>query len=456
MPTFKTFNIMQRWQYLSYEGWESQFGFQFVNDNKEGGTINRDVNLSPIYKFNTTNKLLNIYGKTGYVFPEEEGRSFGLQWSYSSYDNSSTFGQKQYRGKEKNLYLNFIYQSHISNETHLLRGGVSFVYDQFNEDFNSTAYDRVERIPGVFVEYTFKPDEKLSVVTGLRADNHNQFGFFLTPRIHARYSPDPDWVFRAVAGKGYRSSNIFVEYASSFASARKIIIARSINYGYGLDQEAAWNFGLNATYYFLYQYRDASLSFDFYRTNFDKVNIADLDSNPQQITFRSVANGGYSTSFQTELNIEPFLFFKTRLSYRYIDAQQKINGVWVEKPFSAKHRALLNVSYSTEKESTEDSQMLYDLTIQWFGKKRIPNTKSNPIGLQLKENSQSFFIVNAQITRSFSNLFDFYIGAENLFDFRQTDPIIDPYNPNGQYFDASMIWGPISGRMVYAGLRYKI
>jgi outer membrane receptor for ferrienterochelin and colicin len=456
MPTFQTFNIMQRWQYLSYEGWESQFGFQIVNDKKEGGTTDHEAASSPIYKFGSTNKLFSIYGKTGYIFPEEEGRSFGLQWSYSNYNNSSHFGNKMYDGKEKNIYLNFIYQSHLWNESHLFRTGVSFVYDDFNEEFNGTKYTRIEKIPGAFVEYTYKPNTELSVVAGFRADNHNQFGMFFTPRIHIRYSPDEDWVFRAAAGRGYRSSNIFVEYASNFASARSLTIVPVNNFGYGLEQESAWNYGLNVTYYFLYEYRDATLSLDLYRTNFDKVNIADIDSDPRKITLRSVNDGAHSTSFQAELNIEPLQFLSTRLAYRYIDARQLINGSWMDKPFSAKHRVLFNLGYSTERETLDDSQMLYDLTVQWFGSKRIPSTSSNPAGLQSRVISPSFFLVNAQVTRSFGSLFDFYIGIENLFDFRQTDPIIDPGNPNGPYFDASLIWGPISGRMVYAGLRFKI
>ncbi len=456
MPTFKSFNLMQRWQYLSYEGWESQLGFQIVNDKKEGGTVNHDLNHGPTYKFGSTNKLFNIYGKTGYVFPDNEHQSFGLQWSYNSYGNSSRFGQKEYDGKEKNLYLNFIYQSELWNESHKFRTGVSYIYDEFNESFIANNYNRIERIPGAFIEYTYKPNEELSVVTGLRADNHNQFGWFFTPRIHLRYSPDPDWVIRAAAGRGYRTSNIFVEYASSFASSRSINILRSNNFGYGLDQESAWNYGLNVTYYFLYGYRDANLSFDIYRTNFDKVIIADIDSNPRQIAFSSVTDGAHSTSFQTELNIEPIQFFNVRLAYRFIEARQMINGTWMDKPFSAKHRAFLNIGFSTQKETMDDSQMLYDLTVQWFGTKRIPSTASNPVGLQSRVNSPSFFLVNAQITRSFSSLFDFYLGVENLFDFRQNDPIIDPGNPNGQYFDASLIWGPVSGRMIYSGLRYKL
>ncbi len=100
--------------------------------------------------------------------------------------------------------------------------------------------------------------------------------------------------------------------------------------------------------------------------------------------------------------------------------------------------------------------MLYDLTIQWFGPKRIPSTASNPEEFQLKNESPNFVNVNAQITRSFNSLFDLYIGVENLFDFRQDNPIIDSQNPYGDYFDASLVWGPINGRMIYTGLRWKI
>jgi outer membrane receptor for ferrienterochelin and colicins len=34
--------------------------------------------------------------------------------------------------------------------------------------------------------------------------------------------------------------------------------------------------------------------------------------------------------------------------------------------------------------------------------------------------------------------------------------IIDPFNPYSKYFDASLIWGPVHGRSVYAGFRYRM
>ena len=164
MPTFQIFNIMQRWQYLSFDGWESQLGFQIVSDDKNGGTVNSNSNSFPIYKFGSTNKLFNVYGKTGYVFPEDNHHSFGLQWSFNNYNNSSQYGPKKYNGEEKNLYLNFIYQSPIFNESNSIRTGVSFVYDELKENFISQNYNRIEPVPGSFIEYNYKPIDELSLV----------------------------------------------------------------------------------------------------------------------------------------------------------------------------------------------------------------------------------------------------------------------------------------------------
>ena len=51
---------------------------------------------------------------------------------------------------------------------------------------------------------------------------------------------------------------------------------------------------------------------------------------------------------------------------------------------------------------------------------------------------------------------DIYVGAENVTDFFQQQVIVAADQPFSSYFDASMVWGPVSGRMLYAGWRMKI
>lgn len=59
-----------------------------------------------------------------------------------------------------------------------------------------------------------------------------------------------------------------------------------------------------------------------------------------------------------------------------------------------------------------------------------------------------------QLKRKLKNL-ELYTGVENLLNFTQSNPIISAQNPYSEFFDASIIWGPITGRMFYVGLKYK-
>jgi hypothetical protein len=64
-------------------------------------------------------------------------------------------------------------------------------------------------------------------------------------------------------------------------------------------------------------------------------------------------------------------------------------------------------------------------------------------------------VFNAQANRKFKK-FELYAGVENIFNFIQQNQIVDAANPFGPNFDASLIWGPIMGRVLYAGFRMAI
>ena len=59
--------------------------------------------------------------------------------------------------------------------------------------------------------------------------------------------------------------------------------------------------------------------------------------------------------------------------------------------------------------------------------------------------------MNAQVSKTVGKKspVDIYLGSENLTGYYQKDAIIAAGEPFGQYFDASMIWGPLTGRMIF-------
>ena len=455
MPVFTTLNAVQRWSYSGEDGWEGQIVAQFLKEDRKGGMEDIATAQSPVsFRFGTKSQYLRLSGKLGHLFEDRPYQSYGLQWSLGRYRNSGSYGPRSYEGLQETAYLNFLYQSIFGSTLHSFRTGASLIVDRFDERFEQTPYERTERVPGLFFEYTYAPVDEVSLVAGIRADYHNAFGTMISPRLHVRYSPTEDWVIRGVAGRGYRTANIFAENATVFASSRSMKIDAVNGFGYGLQQEVAWNVGVNITHYFLVDYREATLNLSMYRTFFENQTIADLDSYPREVRFTSVANGSYANSAQIELNMQPLERLETRVAYRFLDVRQHLGGVWMQRPFNAQHRALVNIAYATEREEGDGPLMTYDLTVQWFGPKRIPSTQSNPDGLRAPSTSPSFATLNMQVTRTLFAGLQLYIGGENLFDFRQENPILDAAHPTSPYFDASLVWGPLGGRMIYAGLRW--
>ena len=126
------------------------------------------------------------------------------------------------------------------------------------------------------------------------------------------------------------------------------------------------------------------------------------------------------------------------------------NGRLQQMPFVSRDRFFLNLAYATKYDKWKA-----DFTWNWNGKKRLPDTSDSPEEFQRNDYAPDFSVINSQISRGF-RWGSIYLGSENLLDFKQNDPIVDSENPFGNNFDASMVWGPVAGRVVYAGIRYKI
>src|SRR5690606_23107213 len=120
---------------------------------------------------------------------------------------NSFYGLTDYDASESRFLGSMILTRDLDeNAVHSLNAGVSFIHDKIDESLYNTNLDRVENVPGVFAEYTFKPIENMTLMAGVRADSHNLFGTFVTPRMHFRYKLREHITFRANAGKGYRTA----------------------------------------------------------------------------------------------------------------------------------------------------------------------------------------------------------------------------------------------------------
>jgi outer membrane receptor for ferrienterochelin and colicins len=465
-PLASQINVMSRWQYTDAQnGWVSFITARFLNDEKQTGAVNFNPETDRIFP-NSTIKSNEVWGseidtkrfetslKLGYVFPELPFQSFGLQIAYSNHQQDSYFGVNVYDIKHESMYSNFLFNSIIGDTRSKFKTGINFTHDSYNEFINTSIYSRKENAIGAFFEYAFDNLENFSLTAGMRIDRHNLLGTFMTPRIHLRYVPWEKGVFRASAGRGRRSANIFAENQQLFASSRKINIDDIGGNIYGLNPETAWNYGVSYLQKFKLFDKKGDITFDFYRTDFNNQVVVDWE-NPQEISFYDLDGKSIADSFQVEINYELVKSLKLRTAFKYFDITTDYKSGNLQKPIQPNNRFFANISYETTVKSN-GAQWKLDVTFNNIGKQRLPNTTTNPIQYQLPEYSERYSLLNTQITKVFSKSFEIYLGGENLTNVQQKKPILGSDAPFGPNFDTTIVFAPIFGRAVYAGLRFKI
>jgi outer membrane receptor for ferrienterochelin and colicin len=379
----------------------------------------------------------------------------GLQLSYLNHQQNNYFGTTKYDALQKTFYANYIFQGIIKTTDNTIKLGASYMDDDVNEKFQLFKFKRHEQVAGVFTELAINRKNKFNMVAGLRADYHNYYGLFFTPRLHLRYAFTEKSILRLSGGRALRTANIFADNSYLMASSRVWNLEVSdLSMPYGLKPEVGWNYGLNFTQKFKINYRDAYITIDVYRTDFTNQAVIDLDQNAQSVYIYNLNGPSYSNTAQFEFNVEPRkrLFIKT--AYRYVDTEIKYKQGLKQKPMVSTNRAFINFSYETKNENWQ-----FDFTTQYNGAKRLPDTRANPIEYQRANYSPNYYNLLGQITylAKFKKCeWHIYFGMENILNYRQSRPIVAADFPNSQYFDASMVWGPIYGRMWYAGIRFKI
>jgi outer membrane receptor for ferrienterochelin and colicin len=393
--------------------------------------------------------------KIGYAFPKKVYKSFGLQLSGVEQNFINEYGTNYYNGVQRSFYGNLIYQSIIGTSDHKFRTGLSSQYDYMDESLSNRSnysFVRTEVVSGGFFEYTYTASDRFTAVGGFRADYNNMFGMFYTPRLHIRYVLAKKTVLRISAGTGQRTANIIAENTGLLVSSRVWdFMGKTGSYAYGFKPERAVNYGFNLTHDFKLNYRPGTFTMDYYFTDFIHQVVVDRDFDSKKVLFYSLNGKSYSGSFQVQLDYEPVRRLDVRLAYRYYDVNTQYLGGLRQVPLIAKQRGFVNIAYQTK------SKWSFDATWQINGIKRLPSTINNPADKQMAAYSESFSIVNLQVTKSIKKIqLDVYGGVENVFNFMQMNPIVDSQNPFSRYFDASMIWGPVFGRMWYGGIRYKI
>lgn len=459
LPRLRRYVVMNKWKYGNENswGWSSKVGIRFLNERRIGGqtfyNIEKDKGSATVYGQFVNINQPEFWTKTGYRFDDKHAITAFVSSFHQK--QSSYFGTVGYDANQTNVYGNVQYE--LNYKQHQLKTGLSYRFLQLKENIGFTdqvlvrtyggVYGRKEMIPGAFAENILKSaDGRITWITGIRGDHHNQFGFQLTPRTLIKYDLSRTLIVRASIGTGWRTVNLFSENIGLLVSSRDIIFAET------LAPEKALNTGINLTKKFESGVKNISgyISVDFYRTSFSNQIFPDYNTSPTKAIIKNFTGKSISNGLQAELLLHFFNTLEFKTGYNFLDVYRVTESGKELLPFNPRQKVLTTLSYRPPKKPLQA-----DLNIHWYGKQQLPNTKSNPTQFQRPDFSEAYTVLNTQFTYSFKRV-ELYAGVENLFDFRQLQPILSWENPFSPYFDTSSVWGPTRGREIYMGVRLKI
>lgn len=439
VPTGNNVSLLNRWSFNG-KRMEAQLGVNAYLEQKYGGQTRH--NLTPIYRVYNDSKHIDIFAKTGF-FTKKPYQSIGVVYNLKYQTVDAQFGLKNFTGHEKRAYINAIYDGIIGTTDHKIKAGTSAVLLSINQHLDTIKNDRIEIVPGIFAEYTYT-GARMTTVLGSRLDYHNLFGFQFSPRLHSKVAITETTDLRFTAGKGWRVPNYMIDNISLLASSKGWIVPNSIL------PEVSWNFGGSVVQEFTIYKQKSHVTIDYYHTLFENQLVVDRDLNPNLLYFTNLSSRSFSNAFQVEYDFSPIKNLDIRAAYKFLDVRALYGGYLQQQVMLPKHRGFLTVGYVTRNKRWEASS-----TLSVTGMSRLPYENVPPDQGVAATKSKPYSLINLQITHQIKKM-EVYVGVENLTNFRQKNAIIDPQNPFGNYFDATKIWGPIMGMMIYGGFRFKI
>ncbi len=446
-PLVKNINLFHRFIYTIPKGGMVLFGAIVNIEERKGGSkhfkTSEDRFIQNEWGMRLRTNRAEIFAKTAFNLPKEN--FIGIQYKYIYQNQFGYVGRRDYNALEYFGYLNFIYQKNLNERDDALKIGASVQTDYVTETFDTLQRKRLEIVPGIFTEasFNFGKDKKVMLVTGMRVDQHNIYGTFVSPRFNLKWNILYDLSFRVSVGRGYRVPTLFAENFGLLANSRQIVIDPNIK------MEEAWNYGASLNYKFFLNFREGSISVDYYRTDFIHQTVVDLED-ARLLQFYNLTGKSFANAMQAEVSYEVIKRFEVKLAYKYEQAKTDFKSGRKIIPLRPRHRGLVSLQYSTK-----NNRWRFNTGLNWFGKTRIPDTSVNDVANQRDTKSKDFFQLNAQVTFKWKQ-WEVYLGGENLVNFSQKNPIIAGDQPFSNQFDASLIWGPLRGAMAFTGVRFSL
>lgn len=472
MPLTTRYSAFTKWKYEqepgSNEGLVSTVFAKYTNEERVGGDrfFEPHHDLGGTHRYGQTVNTNRIEGYAHLVQflrdpkADEPSGKLSLSVAGALHDQDSYFGATRYDGKQRTLYTDLRAETKLTPEF-MLRGGVDYRTEDIDEtiDLGSNPLNKTYGGNYAFDVWSAGPyaeavwtlfDDALTLMPGVRMEygsnidreTSGETASQLSTRIFALYRPTELTTFRASFGTGARPVRLWSENSTVLAAGRNVPGISSAPLS-----EKGLNFGAGAAHIVDIEGVLTTFSLDYYRTELEKQVYFDYESGSD---LQLATGRARSHSVQAEIAADLSAEWHAKIAYNYLEAVREESGIEKQAPFTAKHKMLATLSFAPA-----ELPWMFDANLHWYGRQRIPSTAHLPEEYRRPDFSEPYALLNTQVTYRWQTL-DLYAGVENLLNFRQNDPVVDPAHPFSRYFDTSYIWGPVKGRELYAGVRYTL
>lgn len=416
-----------------------------------------------------------IYGESIYTHRAELFGTFvfdtqadlKIDFSLSHHDQDSYYGSDYYRATQQIAFANLIWN--VETPKHDFLFGLTSRYNAYDD--NSAATETLQNgqllnqpnnqfIPGIFVQDEWTPNEKWTLLPGLRLDHYQAHGPILAPRLSVKYKPGTYTTLRSNFGTGFRIVNLFTEDHAFITGQRQVEITEA------LEPEQSYNLSLNVIQVYAGLGGSGTLDLEGYFTHFTNKILPDYDT-PGKIIYAN--SEGYARTMGLGLSLNhqfliPLAFNLGLNVQRVTETEPDENGQLQTRAveFAPRWSGILTLNYDWKA-----AGLVVAYTARATGPMALPEvfdlgSDGEPLPNPRPTVSQPFSLHNFQVSKRFDEQWSIYAGLQNIFDFRQqTSPLIgynDPTAPLGfsDYFDTSYAYAPLHGREFYLGVQWKL
>jgi outer membrane receptor for ferrienterochelin and colicins len=383
-------------------------------------------------------------------------------------DENSYTATLSYATALKNHSLLVGVQSHFDE---LEESGMYVVVNPESEflgqSYRSTS-DKSAREFGVFVQDEWNTTSRLTLVPGVRLDNHHSSEEYvanrqvfasatfpktqfeetsINPRLAIKYAASDKITLRANAGTGFRAPYGFSEDLHLCSGSPRVWKSSSLN----PEKSVSYNFSLD---YYGAKFR---LSTNLFRTDLqDKIAFSDADA--------AVAALGYDYQWENiddafvqgvevslTANLARHLDLGVDLTYNQGE-YKNTRGDWQDTPYEQDSKYISRLPETSANIKCEYSPAGWSLVL--LGNFQGPlyidyyNEEIDPaVGDLTKiKKTEAFMLFDARVSKRV-NRFKLYAGVDNIFDYVQDEKHLD---------DAAFMYAPVYGTMFYGGVEFDI